>query len=100
MNVLNIIFKVFGVEDSNLGQEYVLLALVAASSFLMPLLVVALFVLLDTLDGIVLLISFIVFTTYLVVISIVTFGKATNYSIQGLDYISSLLDDFKHHIDK
>lgn len=47
MNVLDIIFKVFGVENSNLGQLYVLLVLVAASAFLMPLSVVALFVLLN-----------------------------------------------------
>lgn len=47
MNVLNIIFKVFGVESSNLGQLYVLLVLVATTAFLMPLSVVALLVLLN-----------------------------------------------------
>lgn len=47
MNVLNIIFKVFGVESSNLGQLYVLLVLVAATAFLMPISVVALLVLLN-----------------------------------------------------
>lgn len=47
MNVLDVIFKAFGVASSNLGQLYVLLVLVVVSAFLMPLSIVTLLVLLN-----------------------------------------------------